>query len=195
MNPSAVSNLSYCVFFQLLLQFLKSSTQATWGALFRHETLSKEAVVVEMAVKYLRASMTNLVKVRQWESLPFPVYIEAKLDVNSTFVFLSRLGFHLEMITQVVSTPGWTLTATRTSTHSLIVSIMDSALLDSRSVFFILSLDVCLSWCIFINSFPSAAGRGGEDCMSHRSSGGFPDSSRMVAVSDCQTYWHRGYHM
>ncbi|XP_039995576.1 exportin-5 isoform X2 [Xiphias gladius] len=43
-------------------QFLKSSTLATWGALFRHETLSKDAVVVEMAIKYLRASMTNLVK-------------------------------------------------------------------------------------------------------------------------------------
>ncbi|KAM8738359.1 exportin-5 isoform 3-T3 [Acanthopagrus schlegelii] len=43
-------------------QFLKSSTLATWGSLFRHETLSKEAVVVEMAIKYLRASMTNLIK-------------------------------------------------------------------------------------------------------------------------------------
>ncbi|TNN51552.1 Exportin-5 [Liparis tanakae] len=43
-------------------QFLKSSTLATWGALFRHETLSKDPVVVEMAIKYLRASMTNLVK-------------------------------------------------------------------------------------------------------------------------------------
>uniref|UniRef100_A0A671YS77 Exportin-5 n=1 Tax=Sparus aurata TaxID=8175 RepID=A0A671YS77_SPAAU len=43
-------------------QFLKSSTLATWGSLFRHETLSKEAVVVEMAIKYLRASMINLVK-------------------------------------------------------------------------------------------------------------------------------------
>nr|XP_046258088.1 exportin-5 [Scatophagus argus] len=43
-------------------QFLKSSTLATWGSLFRHETLSKEAVVVEMSIKYLRASMTNLVK-------------------------------------------------------------------------------------------------------------------------------------
>ncbi|XP_042358409.1 exportin-5 [Plectropomus leopardus] len=43
-------------------QFLKSSTLPTWGALFRHEALSKDAVVVEMAIKYLRASMTNLVK-------------------------------------------------------------------------------------------------------------------------------------
>uniref|UniRef100_A0A3P8V400 Exportin 5 n=1 Tax=Cynoglossus semilaevis TaxID=244447 RepID=A0A3P8V400_CYNSE len=43
-------------------QFLKSSTLQTWGALFRHESLSKDAVVVEMAVKYLKACMVNLVK-------------------------------------------------------------------------------------------------------------------------------------
>uniref|UniRef100_A0A8C4DFH9 Importin N-terminal domain-containing protein n=1 Tax=Dicentrarchus labrax TaxID=13489 RepID=A0A8C4DFH9_DICLA len=43
-------------------QFLKSSTLATWGSLFRHETLSKDPVVVEMTIKYLRASMINLVK-------------------------------------------------------------------------------------------------------------------------------------
>uniref|UniRef100_A0A669F2I5 Exportin-5 n=1 Tax=Oreochromis niloticus TaxID=8128 RepID=A0A669F2I5_ORENI len=49
-------------FLFISLQFLKSSTMATWGALFRHEALSKDAVVVEMAVKFLRASMTNLVK-------------------------------------------------------------------------------------------------------------------------------------
>ncbi|XP_068183178.1 exportin-5 [Antennarius striatus] len=43
-------------------QFLKASTLPTWAFLFRHETLSKEAVVVKMAIKYLRACMTNLVK-------------------------------------------------------------------------------------------------------------------------------------
>ncbi|XP_069000739.1 exportin-5 isoform X1 [Embiotoca jacksoni] len=43
-------------------QFLKSSTVSTWSALFRHETLSKDAVVGEMAIKYIRTSMTNLVK-------------------------------------------------------------------------------------------------------------------------------------
>uniref|UniRef100_A0A7N8YE89 Exportin 5 n=1 Tax=Mastacembelus armatus TaxID=205130 RepID=A0A7N8YE89_9TELE len=43
-------------------QFLKSSTVPTWGTLFRHETLSKDAVIVDMAIKYLRTSMTNLVK-------------------------------------------------------------------------------------------------------------------------------------
>ncbi|XP_023819052.1 exportin-5 isoform X1 [Oryzias latipes] len=43
-------------------QFLKSCTLATWGALFKHEVLSKDAVIVQMAVKYLKVSMTNLVK-------------------------------------------------------------------------------------------------------------------------------------
>lgn len=62
-----------------VLQFLKSSTQATWGALFRHETLSKDPVVVEMAIKYLRACMTNLVKVRRrTTALPFPRYTDVK---------------------------------------------------------------------------------------------------------------------
>uniref|UniRef100_A0A8C7ZY62 Exportin 5 n=1 Tax=Oryzias sinensis TaxID=183150 RepID=A0A8C7ZY62_9TELE len=43
-------------------QFLKSCTLATWGALFKHEVLSKDAVIVQMAVKYLKVSMTNFVK-------------------------------------------------------------------------------------------------------------------------------------
>lgn len=65
-TSKSLSCLWSLVIFFFLLQFLKSSTLATWGSLFRHETLSKEAVVVEMAIKYLRASMTNLVKVSQW---------------------------------------------------------------------------------------------------------------------------------
>ncbi|XP_064412678.1 exportin-5 isoform X2 [Latimeria chalumnae] len=44
-------------------QFLRSSTQITWGALFRHDVLSQEALLLEMITKYLRASMGNLVKV------------------------------------------------------------------------------------------------------------------------------------
>uniref|UniRef100_A0A8C2G5F2 Exportin 5 n=1 Tax=Cyprinus carpio TaxID=7962 RepID=A0A8C2G5F2_CYPCA len=43
-------------------QFLKSSTQITWGNLFRHEILSKNPVVGQMAIKYLRAARINLVK-------------------------------------------------------------------------------------------------------------------------------------
>uniref|UniRef100_A0A674I4T2 Exportin-5 n=1 Tax=Terrapene triunguis TaxID=2587831 RepID=A0A674I4T2_9SAUR len=44
-------------------QFLRSSTQITWGALFRHEILSRDPLLLAMIPKYLRASMTNLVKV------------------------------------------------------------------------------------------------------------------------------------
>ncbi|XP_038617155.1 exportin-5 isoform X2 [Tachyglossus aculeatus] len=44
-------------------QFLRSSTQITWGALFRHEILSRDPLLLGMVPKYLRASMTNLVKI------------------------------------------------------------------------------------------------------------------------------------
>ncbi|RLV98691.1 hypothetical protein DV515_00010571 [Chloebia gouldiae] len=44
-------------------QFLRSSTQITWGALFRHEVLSRDPLLLVVVPKYLRASMTNLVKV------------------------------------------------------------------------------------------------------------------------------------
>ncbi|NXA32685.1 XPO5 protein, partial [Eudromia elegans] len=44
-------------------QFLRSSTQITWGALFRHEVLSRDPLLLATIPKYLRASMTNLVKV------------------------------------------------------------------------------------------------------------------------------------
>ncbi|XP_054833227.1 exportin-5 isoform X1 [Eublepharis macularius] len=44
-------------------QFLRSSTQITWGALFRHEVLSRDPVLLAMIPKYLQASMTNVVKV------------------------------------------------------------------------------------------------------------------------------------
>uniref|UniRef100_A0A8C8RCI7 Exportin-5 n=1 Tax=Pelusios castaneus TaxID=367368 RepID=A0A8C8RCI7_9SAUR len=44
-------------------QFLRSSTQITWGALFRHEVLSRDPLLLAMIPKYLCSSMTNLVKV------------------------------------------------------------------------------------------------------------------------------------
>lgn len=44
-------------------QFLRSSTQMTWGAIFRHEVLSRDRLLLAMIPKYLRACMTNLVKV------------------------------------------------------------------------------------------------------------------------------------
>ncbi|KAL0964642.1 hypothetical protein UPYG_G00326920 [Umbra pygmaea] len=43
-------------------QFLRASTQITWGTLFRHKVLSKDPVIVQMIIRYFRATMTNLVK-------------------------------------------------------------------------------------------------------------------------------------
>ncbi|KAG1941606.1 exportin-1 [Pimephales promelas] len=43
-------------------QFLRSSTQMTWGNLFRHEVLSKDPIICQMTIKYLRSARTNLVK-------------------------------------------------------------------------------------------------------------------------------------
>uniref|UniRef100_A0A671T847 Importin N-terminal domain-containing protein n=1 Tax=Sinocyclocheilus anshuiensis TaxID=1608454 RepID=A0A671T847_9TELE len=43
-------------------QLLRSSTQMTWGNLFRHDILSKDTVVGQMAIKYLRAARISLVK-------------------------------------------------------------------------------------------------------------------------------------
>ncbi|XP_051775267.1 exportin-5 [Erpetoichthys calabaricus] len=44
-------------------QFLRSSTQVCWGSLFRHDALSKNPLTIQTTLKYLRATMTNLVKV------------------------------------------------------------------------------------------------------------------------------------
>uniref|UniRef100_A0A3Q3ET71 Exportin-5 n=1 Tax=Labrus bergylta TaxID=56723 RepID=A0A3Q3ET71_9LABR len=68
-------------------QFLKSSTLATWAALFRHETLSKDAVVMEMAIKYLRASVTNLVKAGfpSRDDNPSCVYSRVDFDSDEDF--------------------------------------------------------------------------------------------------------------
>lgn len=62
---AVLKSFSIPFFFPLFpIQFLRSSTQITWGALFRHEVLSRDPLLLAMIPKYLRASMTNLVKVR-----------------------------------------------------------------------------------------------------------------------------------
>ncbi|XP_072526309.1 exportin-5 [Salminus brasiliensis] len=43
-------------------QFLRSSTLTTWASIFRHEVLAKDPTLAQMAVKYMKATMTNLVK-------------------------------------------------------------------------------------------------------------------------------------
>uniref|UniRef100_A0A8D0BQW5 Exportin-5 n=1 Tax=Salvator merianae TaxID=96440 RepID=A0A8D0BQW5_SALMN len=69
-------------------QFLRSSTQITWGALFRHEVLSRDPVLLAMIPKYLRASMTNLVKVG------FPSKTDSPSCVYSHFDFDSDEDFN-----------------------------------------------------------------------------------------------------
>lgn len=59
----ALKSFSVPLFSHFSPQFLRSSTQITWGALFRHEVLSRDPLLLAMIPKYLRASMTNLVKV------------------------------------------------------------------------------------------------------------------------------------
>ncbi|TSP25427.1 Exportin-5 [Bagarius yarrelli] len=62
---------------------------ATWGTIFRHEVLSKEPVVLQMAVKYLNMTMTNLVKVSGGkEKQSF-----GKVLHCSDFSFASQTGF------------------------------------------------------------------------------------------------------
>lgn len=64
-------------------QFLKSSTLSTWGSLFRHETLSKNGVIVDMAIKYLRASMINLVKTGFPSRDDHPSCVYSRVDFDS----------------------------------------------------------------------------------------------------------------
>lgn len=123
------------------------------------------------------------------------VRLQAKQGViNSSICLpLPRPGSHLEKITQAASTPVWTLTAMTTSTLSLIVSAKDYIF--ASIIIIILLFCACFMLLLVLHSFPSAARRGFEECLSHCSSGGFPDRSRMVTVSDYQPnrYWR--YHM
>ncbi|KAG8123442.1 hypothetical protein E2320_018888 [Naja naja] len=69
-------------------QFLRSSTQITWGALFRHEVLSRDPVLLAIIPNYLRACMTNLVK------LGFPSKTDCPSCEYSQFDFDSDEDFN-----------------------------------------------------------------------------------------------------
>ncbi|KAI5251207.1 Exportin-5 [Manis pentadactyla] len=69
-------------------QFLRSSTQMTWGALFRHEVLSHDPLLLAIIPKYLRASMTNLVK------MGFPSKTDSPSCEYSRFDFDSDEDFN-----------------------------------------------------------------------------------------------------
>ncbi|XP_061601346.1 exportin-5 [Cololabis saira] len=90
-------------------QFLKSCTLSTWGALFRHETLSKDAVVVEMATKYLKVSLNSLIKTGfpsrddnpscEYSRLDF----DSDEDFNSFFIsYRAQQGDVLRYATRIV---------------------------------------------------------------------------------------------
>ncbi|XP_046699270.1 exportin-5 isoform X1 [Silurus meridionalis] len=64
-------------------QFLRSCTQTTWGNMFRHEVLSKEPVITQMTVKYLNATMTNLVKTGFPSKNDSPTCDYARVDFDS----------------------------------------------------------------------------------------------------------------
>ncbi|ELK00268.1 Exportin-5 [Pteropus alecto] len=70
------------------MQFLRSSTQMTWGALFRHEILSRDPLLLAIIPKYLRASMTNLVK------MGFPSKTDSPSCEYSRFDFDSDEDFN-----------------------------------------------------------------------------------------------------
>ncbi|KAM9234440.1 exportin-5 isoform 2-T2 [Dugong dugon] len=69
-------------------QFLRSSTQMTWGALFRHEILSRDPLLLAIIPKYLRASMTNLLK------MGFPSKTDSPSCEYSRFDFDSDEDFN-----------------------------------------------------------------------------------------------------
>ncbi|XP_038148996.1 exportin-5 [Cyprinodon tularosa] len=90
-------------------QFLKSCTMMTWGSLFRHEILSKVPVVLEMAVKLLKVSTTNLVKTGfpSRQDSPSCVYSRMDFDGDEDFsssfsVYRAQQGEVLRTISRIV---------------------------------------------------------------------------------------------
>ncbi|XP_040286763.1 exportin-5 [Bufo bufo] len=64
-------------------QFLRSSTLMTWGALFRHEVLSKDAALKAMVPEFLRICTSNLVKVGYPSKNDSPSCEYSRLDCDS----------------------------------------------------------------------------------------------------------------
>ncbi|KAK1170946.1 exportin-5-like [Acipenser oxyrinchus oxyrinchus] len=64
-------------------QFLRSSTQVIWGSLFRHKILSKDPMTMAVTSRYVRASMTNLVKVGFPSKTDSPSCEYSRVDFDS----------------------------------------------------------------------------------------------------------------
>uniref|UniRef100_A0A3B3TZY2 Exportin 5 n=1 Tax=Poecilia latipinna TaxID=48699 RepID=A0A3B3TZY2_9TELE len=78
-------------------QFLKSCTVSTWASLFRHETLSKVPVVVEMALEYLKVSTTNLVRTGFPSKQDSPSCVYSRMDFDSDDDFNSFFSIKLQI--------------------------------------------------------------------------------------------------
>ncbi|XP_077103178.1 exportin-5-like isoform X2 [Siphateles boraxobius] len=64
-------------------QFLRSSTQTTWGNFFRHEIISKDPVIRPMTIKYLRSARINLVRTGFPSKNDSPACEFSRLDFDS----------------------------------------------------------------------------------------------------------------
>uniref|UniRef100_A0A8C6KKZ2 Exportin 5 n=1 Tax=Nothobranchius furzeri TaxID=105023 RepID=A0A8C6KKZ2_NOTFU len=101
-----------------VLHLLKSCTVSTWASLFRHETLSKVAVVREAAIKYLKAAMTNLVKTGfpSRNDSPSCEYSRIDFDNDQDFNFFfstyrSQQGDIVRCVSRIVPLEGFQMAA------------------------------------------------------------------------------------
>uniref|UniRef100_A0A1A8S6Q7 Exportin-5 n=1 Tax=Nothobranchius rachovii TaxID=451742 RepID=A0A1A8S6Q7_9TELE len=99
-------------------QFLKSCTVSTWASLFRHETLSKVAVVREAAIKYLKAAMTNFVKTGfpSRNDSPSCEYSRIDFDNDQDFNFFfstyrSQQGDIVRCVSRIIPLEGFQMAA------------------------------------------------------------------------------------
>ncbi|XP_056410583.1 exportin-5 [Hyla sarda] len=83
-------------------QFLRSSTLMTWGSIFRHEVLSKDAAVKAMVPEFLRISMSNVVKVGFPSRNDSPSCEYSRLDCDNDEDFNTFFNYFKALIGDVM---------------------------------------------------------------------------------------------
>ncbi|XP_069810527.1 exportin-5 isoform X2 [Dendropsophus ebraccatus] len=83
-------------------QFLRSSTLITWGSIFRHERLSKDAAVKAIVPEFLRISMENVVKVGFPSKNDSPSCEYSRLDCDSDEDFNNSFTYFKAMMGDVM---------------------------------------------------------------------------------------------
>ncbi|XP_049592535.1 exportin-5 [Syngnathus scovelli] len=99
--------------------FLKSSTMATWTSMFKHETLSQQPVVVEVALKFLRTAISNLLKMGfpTRNDHPSCQYSRVDFDSDEDFryffsLFRAQLGENVRSASRLVPLEAFQMAAT-----------------------------------------------------------------------------------